>query len=132
MAFASASGIVASSARNSAKEENVLMIGSFVVSIFASVFNLLCISDKVGTTLLAQQNDLLKDIALALSLLTRLPIRLDEDAYAHSARAAWAYPLVGVVTGLIACIAAKLALWIGLPLWSAAILALGAGIVATG
>jgi adenosylcobinamide-GDP ribazoletransferase len=96
------------------------------------VFNLLCISDKVGTTLLAQQNDLLKDIALALSLLTRLPIRLDEDAYAHSARAAWAYPLVGVVTGLIACIAAKLALWIGLPLWSAAILALGAGIVATG
>ncbi|MDB4092292.1 adenosylcobinamide-GDP ribazoletransferase [bacterium] len=96
------------------------------------MFNKSRIRDKVGTTLLAPQNDLFKDTLVALSLLTRLPIKLDDDAYAHSARAAWAYPLVGVVTGLLACIAAQVALWIGLPLWCAATFALATGIVVTG
>lgn len=79
-----------------------------------------------------QQNDLFGDPALALSLLTRLPIKIDESAYARSAQAAWAYPLVGVVTGLIACLAAWAVLLMGLPLWCAAIFAIGAGVIVTG
>ena len=108
------------------------MIGSFIVSNFASVFNESRKSDKVGTTLLTPQNDFIRDSLLALSLLTRLPVKLDEDVYTQSARAAWAYPLVGLVTGLLACLVAQITLWIGLPLWSAALLALGAVIIVTG
>ncbi|WP_293449813.1 adenosylcobinamide-GDP ribazoletransferase [Planktotalea sp.] len=89
-------------------------------------------SDKVGTTLLTPQNDYFRDSALALSLLTRLPIKLDESAYARSASAAWAYPMVGLVTGLLACIAAQITLWLSLPLWAAAIAAIGTGIIITG
>jgi adenosylcobinamide-GDP ribazoletransferase len=96
------------------------------------VFNETCMSDKVGTTLLAPQNDHFRDPALALSLLTRLPIKLDDDAYKRSAQAAWAYPLVGVITGLLACVAAQITLWAGLPLWTAAIAAIATGIIVTG
>lgn len=77
---------------------------------------------------MAHQNDPL----LALSLLTRLPIKLDEQSYARSADAAWAYPLVGLVTGAIAALAGAAALWAGLPVWAAALLALAAGVIATG
>lgn len=83
-------------------------------------------------SLLKSQNDLLSDLALAHSLLTRLPIKLDEAAYARSAQAAWAYPLVGVATGVIACLAAWAALLLGLPLWCAAIFAIAAGVIVTG
>lgn len=83
-------------------------------------------------TLLSTQSDLLRDPVLALSLLTRLPLRLSDAAFARSAHAAWAYPLVGLVTGSIGCAAAWLALWIGLPVWCAAILALAAGLLVTG
>lgn len=77
---------------------------------------------------MAHQNDPF----LALSLLTRLPIKLSEEDYTRSADAAWAYPLVGLVTGLIASAAAGLALWLGLPLWAASIFAIGAGMIVTG
>lgn len=78
------------------------------------------------------QNDLLRDPALALSLLTRLPIKLDDEEFDRSAQAAWAYPLVGLVTGVLACLAASLSLWLGLPLWCAAIFAVATPIIATG
>ena len=78
------------------------------------------------------QNDLFRDILVALSLLTRLPIKLSEDAYEKSAKAAWAYPLVGVVTGLLVCFVAQVTLTLGLPLWCAAILALATGMIVTG
>lgn len=43
------------------------------------------------------------DVPAALVLLTRLPLpRLPESAFAAPARATWAYPLVGLVVGLIA------------------------------
>ncbi len=83
-------------------------------------------------TPLNAQNDLFRDPALALSLLTRLPVKLDQAAYERSAQAAWAYPLVGIVTGLIASIAAGVAFWVGLPLWCAAIFAIAMPIVVTG
>ncbi|WP_224824426.1 adenosylcobinamide-GDP ribazoletransferase [Cognatishimia sp. MH4019] len=51
----------------------------------------------------------LTDIPAALGLLTRLPIPVDADnAIARGAKAAWAYPLVGLV----------LALLVGLPAWA--------------
>lgn len=77
---------------------------------------------------MAYQND----PRLALSLLTRLPVKLPEAAYARSAQAAWAYPLVGVATGALAALAAAVALWLGLPAWAAAICAIGAGLITTG
>jgi len=83
-------------------------------------------------TLLRPQNDFFKDVLLALSLLTRLPLKLDEHAYTRSAAAAWAYPLVGLVSGVFACLAAQIALWLGLPLWASALFALMAAILATG
>lgn len=81
---------------------------------------------------MTSQNDALRAPLLALSLLTRLPIRLPEGAYENSARAAWAYPVVGVVTGLICSFAAWVALGAGLPVWVAALVYLGAGMVITG
>ncbi|WP_424437447.1 adenosylcobinamide-GDP ribazoletransferase [Planktotalea sp.] len=78
------------------------------------------------------QNDFFRDALVALSLLTRLPIKLGEPDYQRSAQAAWAYPLVGIATGAIACIAAALALLLGLPLWCVALLSLGAGAIVTG
>ncbi|MGH1356644.1 MAG: adenosylcobinamide-GDP ribazoletransferase [Thalassovita sp.] len=55
-----------------------------------------------------------RDIAVAISLLTRLPLHLPNAAYARGARAAWAYPLAGAVLGGIAGLAG----WIASPLGS--------------
>ncbi len=44
------------------------------------------------------------DFPLSLVLLTRLPIpRLPDHVFARQANAAWAFPLVGLVVGLLAC-----------------------------
>jgi adenosylcobinamide-GDP ribazoletransferase len=42
---------------------------------------------------------ILRDIFICISLLTRLPVQLDERAYDHRGAAGWAFPLVGVVVG---------------------------------
>ncbi|MEL6809360.1 MAG: adenosylcobinamide-GDP ribazoletransferase, partial [Pseudomonadota bacterium] len=47
------------------------------------------------------------DVPAALVLLTRLPLpRLPDHAFANGARAAWAYPVVGLVLGCLAGIVA--------------------------
>ncbi|MEM9579659.1 MAG: adenosylcobinamide-GDP ribazoletransferase, partial [Pseudomonadota bacterium] len=76
--------------------------------------------------------DRLRDPVVAASLLTRLPLRVPEAAFARSAEAAWAYPLVGVLTGAVVAAAGLGALAAGLPAVLAAILALGSGILVTG
>ena len=77
--------------------------------------------------------DILTDLRLALALLTRLPLpHLPDGAFAHQARAVWAYPLAGAVTGAIACACAALALWLGLSPALAAGLAIAAQIITTG
>jgi adenosylcobinamide-GDP ribazoletransferase len=52
------------------------------------------------------------DFPLALALLTRLPVNV--VSFERGARAAWAYPLVGIVTGGLAGVVGLFALWIGL------------------
>ena len=70
------------------------------------------------------------DLQLALSLLTRLPVRV--SAYERSAEAAWAYPLVGVVLGTLAALGGLAAGWIGLPPPLSALVALSLLIVLSG
>ncbi|WP_164661082.1 adenosylcobinamide-GDP ribazoletransferase [Tropicibacter sp. Alg240-R139] len=56
------------------------------------------------------------DIPLALVLLTRLPLpRLPERVFARQAASAWAFPIVGLIIGGLACGAGALLSWIGLP-----------------
>ena len=75
----------------------------------------------------------LRDIPAALGLLTRLPVRVDPDfATKRGAAAAWAYPLVGLCTGLPAWALAVLALWIGVPPLVAAGLAVMVPVILTG
>lgn len=55
------------------------------------------------------------DISVAFSLLSRLPVRLSsETAAARSAKAVWAYPLVGGVLALIAGLIGLGLSWVGL------------------
>ncbi|MEQ8902009.1 MAG: adenosylcobinamide-GDP ribazoletransferase [Roseovarius sp.] len=70
------------------------------------------------------------DIALALSLLSRLPVRC--GSYARGAHAAWAYPLAGLVIGGLAALGGLVAQWCGLPAPLAALVVLTLGIVTTG
>ncbi|MBY5932073.1 adenosylcobinamide-GDP ribazoletransferase [Tateyamaria omphalii] len=73
------------------------------------------------------------DIPAALVLLTRLPLPpLPDHAFAHGARAVWAYPLVGLVLGLIVSLLSVVLTWLGLPDILAAGLLLGALLMLTG
>ncbi|WP_420567881.1 adenosylcobinamide-GDP ribazoletransferase [Thalassovita sp.] len=70
------------------------------------------------------------DLPVALSLLTRLPLRLPEDAYARASQAAWAYPLVGLVISALAGLSG----WVSAPLGAgfAALVVLAVQAVLTG
>lgn len=72
-----------------------------------------------------------QDVIAAFGLLTRLPLPRTSAAPRGSA-SAWAWPLVGMVTGSIGALAASIALWLGLPVGFAAAAALAAQIFATG
>jgi adenosylcobinamide-GDP ribazoletransferase len=73
------------------------------------------------------------DVALSLVLLTRLPLpELPADAFKRQARAAWAFPLAGLATGLPAIAAGGAALAAGLPAPVAAGLILVLQILLTG
>ena len=52
------------------------------------------------------------DFPLALALLTRLPVHV--HSFERGAKAAWAYPLVGLLTGGLAGLAGLAGLWAGL------------------
>ena len=80
-----------------------------------------------------RKNDIIRDIALALILLTRLPLpSLPKPWFQHPAQAAWAFPLAGLAVTLPACAAAALALWLGLPVTIAAGLLVTVQIILTG
>lgn len=73
-----------------------------------------------------------RDIAVAASLLTRLPIRLPDEAYTRGAQASWAYPLAGVSIGFFATCVGLLTGWIGLPAPAVALAILATMIVTCG
>lgn len=56
---------------------------------------------------------ILRDFFICISLLTRLPVKLDESAYEHRGGAAWAFPLVGVVVGTTSALIGILCLILG-------------------
>lgn len=70
------------------------------------------------------------DFPLALALLTRLPVHV--SSFERGAKAAWAYPLVGLVTGGLAGLAGLIALWAGLATPLSALISLGILILLTG
>ncbi|WP_371168884.1 adenosylcobinamide-GDP ribazoletransferase [Aliiroseovarius sp. 2305UL8-7] len=74
-----------------------------------------------------------QDIPAAIGLLTRLPIRVDTKmAMQRGARAAWAWPLVGLIPAILSAMVGFAALACGTPaLWAAA-LALVAQVMVTG
>jgi adenosylcobinamide-GDP ribazoletransferase len=72
----------------------------------------------------------MRDPARAMMLLTRLPVTgADGD---RAAASVWAWPLVGALIGLGACVLAWGAMALGLPVAAAAGLAIAFGMVATG
>lgn len=81
-----------------------------------------------------QENDKtgiqLRDVAVALSLLTRVPLRLPDAAFARGAAASWAWPLAGLVPGALAALAGQLCLGAGTGF--AAVMALAASVIVTG
>lgn len=80
-----------------------------------------------------QKNDIIRDIGLALMLLTRLPLpTLPKAWFQYQAQAAWAFPLAGLAIALPACGAATLAIWLGLSTSIAAGLMLAVQILLTG
>ncbi|WP_417726080.1 adenosylcobinamide-GDP ribazoletransferase [Roseovarius sp.] len=72
----------------------------------------------------------LRDVPLALSLLSRLPVPVHR--FDRSARAVWAYPLAGLMLGGLAALGGLLALAIGFPTPISAILGLAIPIVLSG
>ena len=73
------------------------------------------------------------DLPAALGLLTRLPVVLDGDrATQRGAASAWAYPLVGVVIGVILAASTALMIWVGLPAGIVAGLVLAGSVILTG
>lgn len=71
-----------------------------------------------------------KDILLAVSLLTRLPVEADHAT--RGSLAVWAYPLAGLVPAALAVLVGLFAQWLGLPAPICALLALAAMIATTG
>ncbi|MEM6305648.1 MAG: adenosylcobinamide-GDP ribazoletransferase [Pseudomonadota bacterium] len=72
------------------------------------------------------------DMLMALALLTRLPLPHVSFTGRSPAAAAWAYPLAGLVVGVLAAVMGALALWLGLPEPITAALVLVTGVLLTG
>ena len=73
------------------------------------------------------------DLCVALIFLTRIPLRSPAAAEpAALARAAWCFPLVGLMVGAGSLVVLSAGLWVGLPPWIAALLGLAASLSMTG
>jgi adenosylcobinamide-GDP ribazoletransferase len=77
--------------------------------------------------------DCARDIKTSVAFLTRLPVsRTVSDSGADLAEASWAFPIAGIVVGLIGALTYILAYKFGLRPWPSAALSLAATFVATG
>lgn len=74
----------------------------------------------------------LRDLPVALSLLSRLPVAPDQAAYARTAQGAWAWPLVGLVLAGLAGFVAIAAQAIGIASEISALLGLATLVIVTG
>ncbi|MDE2228761.1 MAG: adenosylcobinamide-GDP ribazoletransferase [Alphaproteobacteria bacterium] len=75
----------------------------------------------------------LADLQVCFAILTRIPLRhVSVGATRTLGQAAWAFPLVGLVVGLVGSAIYAAASFVGLSSWIAATLAVGAEILATG
>ena len=74
----------------------------------------------------------LRELQVALMLLTRLPAGRIPGEAPTLAKAVWAFPLIGALVGLIMWAVFALASWVGLPPLAAALMALAASALATG
>lgn len=73
------------------------------------------------------------DIPAALGLLSRVPVSVDtERATARGAKAAWAYPIAGLIIGFVACAIAQITLALGVPTPLVAGLTLATLVIITG
>lgn len=73
------------------------------------------------------------DLAAALGLLTRLPVQVDTSAaMARGARAAWAWPIAGLIAATIAGAAGAVFVWLGLPAALVACVVIAVQVVVTG
>ena len=70
-----------------------------------------------------------KDVATALALLTRFPVKAEFD---RTAEASWAYPIAGTVLGTCAAVLTAVCLWLGVAPALAAGIYLAATIVLSG
>ncbi len=84
-------------------------------------------------TYLALLARLIRDLRIAISLCTRLPVGTSTAMGAGDvARAGWAFPLAGALIGVIAAAVYWLADHVHIPSISASVLALAAGVLLTG
>ncbi|HLT79228.1 MAG TPA: adenosylcobinamide-GDP ribazoletransferase [Ferrovibrio sp.] len=74
----------------------------------------------------------LADIAAAIQLLTRIPLRSRAGAPANYAAAAWVFPLVGATIGFLGGLVFLVANRVGIGIGSATLLAIGAQVLLTG
>jgi len=79
----------------------------------------------------SETRDFFGELALACTLLTRIPMPM-QDGVRDMSRSAWAWPLVGLLTGALSALGAVMALALGLSAPLAAGVALGVGVVVTG
>ena len=80
-----------------------------------------------------EKNDPLRQLWLGAVLLTRLPLpTLPPEAFTQGARAVWSYPVVGAGIGAAGAVTGLCALWLALPPFGAAALALVVMMLLTG
>jgi adenosylcobinamide-GDP ribazoletransferase len=75
----------------------------------------------------------LADLPAAIGLLTRLPIPVSQTrAMERGAAAAWAYPIAGLIVGVILATSVAAFTWVGLPIGIVAALVIAVNIAVTG
>jgi len=76
--------------------------------------------------------DVLADVVACIGFYTRIPVPRSVALPASFAAAQWAAPIAGLIVGLAGACATSAALWLGLPVTVAAVIALAATLLLTG
>lgn len=94
-----------------------------VATVASEVFNLSNRRHKTGLPMRLTQP--LYDVAIALALLTRLPLpRLPDRAFDRQAQAVWAYPVVGLVVGSVATLVGHATVGLSAPVAAGLVIAI--------